>query len=34
MKKDIKKFVRSCSECQLTIKLRDIKRDEMHSSEI
>ena len=33
MKKNIKKFVRNCSECQLTVKSRDIKRDEMHSFE-
>ena len=33
MKKNIKEFVRSCSKYQLTVKSRDIKRDEMHSSE-
>ena len=33
MKKNIKEFVRSCSKCQLVVKLRDIKCDEMHSSE-
>ena len=33
MKKDIKKFVPSCSEYQLIIKSYDIKCNEMHSSE-
>ena len=33
MRKNIKKFIRNCSEYQLTVKLHDIKRDEMHSSE-
>ena len=33
IKKNIKEFVRNCSECQLIVKSRDIKRDEMHSSE-
>ena len=33
MKKNIKEFVQNCSEYQLIIKSRDIKRDEMHSSE-
>ena len=32
MRKDIKGFVRSCPECQLAAKPRDIKRDEMHPS--
>ena len=34
MKKDIKEFVRNCLKCQLIVKSRDIKRDEMHSFEI
>ena len=34
MKKNIKEFVRNCLKCQLIIKSRDIKRDEMYSSEI
>ena len=34
MKKDIKEFVRNCSKCQLIVKSRDIKRNEMHSFEI
>ena len=34
MKKNIKEFVRNCSECQLIVKSREIKRDEMHSFKI
>ena len=30
MKKDIKKFVQNCLKCQLIVKSRDIKRNEMH----
>ena len=33
MKKNIKKFVKNCSKCQLIVKSRDIKRNKMHSSE-
>ena len=34
MKKNIKEFIRNCLKCQLIVKSRDIKRDEMHSFEI
>ena len=34
MKKNIKEFIRNCSKCQLIVKSRDIKRNEIHSFEI
>ena len=30
IRKNIKEFIRNCLKCQLIVKSRDIKRDEMH----